>query len=100
MPKSKSFCLKCLQVNLCKCDSENRGKHSFSFSHKLRPPTKKNNVKWREFLIDCPQFVNCLPEELYQEFNGFLKDIKFKEESINGYSVPFVFKGSSRKRHR
>jgi len=83
-----------MQANLCKCETTTEKRfYAFEFSHKLRPPTKKNNVKWRTFLDDCPQFINCLPAYLFDDFNTFLKSIGFKKDSLNGRKIPLTDNG-------
>lgn len=88
MSRSKYLCLNCRQTNSCKCGTT---EFQFSFSHKLRPPTKKQSKRvWRQFLIDCPPFVNLVPVELFPQFNSFLKDLNWKGDHINGFKTPLV----------
>jgi len=73
MSHSKVYCLGCEQTSACKCGTTE--KH-FIFSDKLRPPVNtKNKVRWRVFLYNCPQFGNCVPDHLREEFKVFLKKI-------------------------
>lgn len=76
------YCLKCRTPNNCKCGTS---QFRFSYSHKLRVPTStKNKVKFRQFLDDCPEFVNMVPENLQPLFLDLLRDVKYYNTSING----------------
>ena len=76
------YCLRCFNPNNCKCEDKS---FCFDYSHKLRVPTStKNKVVFRKFLDDCPQFVNCVPEELHEEFRSLLKRVKYTNTPING----------------
>lgn len=57
---------------------------TFIYSDKLRVPSTKNKVKFRKFLDDCPQFVNCVPEDLQEDFRNLLRKVKYTGKSING----------------
>lgn len=89
MFRRKTFCLKCYKTNACSCGTN---KYFIPLSYKLRPPktyhNKLNNKKWNDFLDKCPQFINCVPEELFEDFNIFLKKINFKKDNINGFKIP------------
>lgn len=80
---SKIYCLKCEKPNSgCKCGTS---EYQFSHSHKLRVPlTTKNKVLFREFLNNCPTFVNCIPESLEPHFINLLIKVKFFNKTING----------------
>jgi len=87
---SKYFCLGCKKVNACSCGTD---KNIFIFSHKLRPPTTNNKVKWRQFFDDCPQFANCVPPSLHDDFVDFVRSMKYKKPMINGRTL---IKGNER----
>lgn len=74
MSQYKIYCLGCEQTNACKCGTTE--KH-FRFTDKLRPPTHtRNKVVWRKFLFACPQFGNCVPDHLIEDFVAFLKKLR------------------------
>jgi len=82
MHTQKTYCLKCEKINSCSCGTQ---EFLFTFSDKLRPPKTKNKAKFRKFLMDCPQFVNCVPEELMPRFKELLIKVKHpKNTPING----------------
>lgn len=78
---SKIYCLRCEKFNACSCGKIDK---KFSFSNKLRPPATKNKVKFRKFLDDCPQFANCVTEELQSDFRDLLTKVKYFNKAING----------------
>lgn len=83
------YCLRCNSQNNCKCDNDfNR----FQISSKLRIPDIKNKVKFRKFLYDCPQFPNCVPDNLKPMFKQLLADVKYFDKTINGYEWTKVSK--------
>ena len=77
------YCLRCERPKNCKCGTNDMW---FEYSHKLRPPlTTKNKVKFRKFLDDCPIFVNCVPDELKEDFRNLLRKVKYTGRRINGF---------------
>lgn len=76
------YCLRCENPNNCKCLDKSK---TFSYSAKLRVPTStKNRAEFRKFLEACPIFVNCVPEELHEDFRNLLRKVKFTGGVING----------------
>ena len=76
------YCLKCETPNNCKCGT---AEFRFRYSDKLRVPlTTRNKVVFRQFLDDCPQFVNMVPESLRPMFRDLLKKVKYRDRRING----------------
>lgn len=83
MSYSKFFCLRCNNANsACKCTTTDL---HFSYSHKLRVPPIDNKVKFRQFLDDCPYFVNCVAEWQRPFFLDLLREVKYFNKSINGF---------------
>lgn len=73
----------CLEHRKPKCNC--KGSLKFRYSSKLRPPENTGNkVKFRKFLEECPTFVNCVPDELKEEFLGLLREVKAFNMTING----------------
>jgi len=82
MSQVSYYCLGCELQGNCKCGTDlNR----FNVSPKLRIPTTKNKVVFRQFLEDCPIFVNCVPEHLKPKFLDLLRKVKYFNRSINGH---------------
>ncbi len=79
----KKYCLECERPNNCNCGNTD---NQFTHTHQLRPPlTTKNKVKFRQFLDDCPQFANMVPEHLQHKFRDLLKKVKYFNKEINGF---------------
>ena len=81
MAYTKKYCLRCERGSNCICLDSSK---QFYHSHKLRVPPTKNKVVFRKFLIECPSFVNLVPEELHEDFRNLLRKVKFTEGIING----------------
>lgn len=80
--KCKVYCLRCEAFDSgCKCGKVDK---QFRYSHKLRVPSTKNKVKFRKFLDDCPQFVNCVSVEQRKDFRKLLIRMKYFDKKING----------------
>lgn len=92
MSYNKFYCLKCKAPNSgCKCSNDY---YHFRYSHKLRVPTSlKNKVVFRQFLENCPIFVNCVPEHLESSFRDLLRYVKYYDKVINGRTILVVSKG-------
>lgn len=76
------YCLKCETPNNCKCGT---AEFRFGYSDKLRVPlTTRNKVVFRQFLSDCPIFVNRVPEQLRPMFRDLLRKVKYWGKAING----------------
>ena len=77
------YCLQCEKPNNCKCNDMSK---CFAYSDKLRVPlSTKNKAKFRKFLEDCPQFANCVPDELKEDFRNLLRKVKYTGREINGF---------------
>jgi hypothetical protein len=92
--RNKTFCLRCYKANMA-CKGKDKSKH-FGYSHKLRVPKINNKVKFREFLNDCPIFVNCVSEKLQKDFREMLRYLKMYGVKINGKDWTYVEKGKER----
>lgn len=89
MSREKYFCLTCKKANMgCKCDKDSAKR--FYYWHRLRVPRIKNKVVFRKFLDDCPQFVNCVPDEFQSDFVEMLRDLKYFNKKINGQEWTFI----------
>lgn len=81
--RRKYYCLQCETPNNCKCST---AEFRFTYSDKLRVPlSTKNKAVFRQFLRDCPQFANMVPDELKPRFIELLRKVKFYNYAINGY---------------
>lgn len=89
MSQVKYYCLKCRRTNNCLCGTT---EFRFTISPKLRVPSTKNKVKFRKFLDDCPQFPNCVPDELKPMFLELLREVKYFNKIINGYKWTYLEK--------
>jgi hypothetical protein len=77
---TKYYCLKCETTNACKCNCEDN--HLF-FNHKLRPPkSTANKRRFRDFIDNCPSFLNCVNIYNLGATILFLKKIKYSSEKI------------------
>lgn len=78
----KWYCLRCERPNNCNCVDKTK---EFYHSPKCRAPLNtRNKERFRRFLRSCPIFVNCVPEELYEDFRNLLRKVKWKGGVING----------------
>lgn len=90
MSRYKTFCLGCLKANdKCKCTNKRK---TFTYSHKLRVPSINNKVRFRKFLDDCPEFVNCVSDDLKEEFRSLLRTMKYFNKTINGQQWTYTSK--------
>lgn len=88
--QGRYYCIKCEKPNNCKCGTDS---HRFAVSYKLRVPlTTNNKVIFRKFLDDCPQFPNCVPEHLQEDFRALLRKIKYFNKVINGHQWTLITK--------
>ena len=76
------YCLKCEQTNSCKCGEK---KYHTIISPRLRPPKNtKNKARFRKFLDDCPEFVNCISEEQQPMALKIFRKISLFNTKVNG----------------
>lgn len=72
---AKYYCLRCEMPGICKCSMSDK---KFHHSTNLRPPlSTKNKARFRAFLDACPQFANCVPPELLEDFRNLLRKVKY-----------------------
>ncbi len=92
MTYSPKYCLQCERPKNCSCGTT---EFQFRYSHRLRPPlTTSNKVVFRKFLIDCPQFSNCVSDKLKPMFLALLKKVKLFDTKLNGREWTVINKNS------
>lgn len=87
MSQTRYYCLGCnrplTSKNCVKCKTTDL---MFGYSSKLRVPPITNKAVFRQFLDDCPIFVNMVPENLIPEFLQLLRKVKYFGKTINGHT--------------